>query len=554
MNPFLALLKITFRNYYGISAMRQKYFKEKRELWQPVLAVAGVGVGLSFLLSFCFFLNKGLYAAGKMLGEPALGLELTLIAAGLVIFIFGVSSIIGTLYFTEDSPLLVSLPLKPFQVLAAKFTLVIFNQYLALAFFLVPALLVFGKGEGMGALYIIAAGLVFLLFPVLPLAPAAALSVLVMSTAGSKRLKDLFTVLTYVILIFFALGIQFLMQSLPQGQELTSLETILASHGSLLAAVGKSFPPAVWATRGLALAGTGEGLLNLGLFLVLIGVLIILMLLLGERFFYRGLLAGEEVKRARRERRDSKKLWEAASPFWALVLREHRLFIRTPVYVMNVLPVALIIPVVMVFPLLAQAKLAEIAEIGSYLVQYPYLKLIIVAFTTFFAGTLPLAPSALSREGRLFSLSQAIPVSPGDQIKAKFWYILAINFLCALPFLALVVTVTRLPGPDVPLLALLSLTAAATVTALGILIDLLRPFFDWDNPQHAVKSNLNVLFAMLTTILFLGVLAALSAGLAFRIPWWPGSLTLLVLLGGAAAGLYRGLLLLAEKRYRELEL
>lgn len=554
MKPFFSLLKVTFRNYYGISTMKQKYLVEKKELWQPILAVIGIGVGVVTLFAFSLLISEGIYNGGKMLGEPALVLELAFLISALMIFVFDIGTVISTLYFAQDNDLLAALPLKPIQVISAKFSLVMANQYLVQALLLIPPLFVFGRGEGMGLLYIILAVLIFLLFPALPLAPAAVMAIILMSRAGSKRLKDIFTVLTYMILIVFVIGVQFFMQSLPKGQELASLETIIQTHGGLLKMMGQSFPPAIWVTQSLALVGTWDGFLNFLLFLALTIALFILMLFLGGKYFYRGLLAGEEVARKRRAKGNRKTLWRVSSPFRALMLREHRLFFRTPVFVINVLPVAVIIPVVMVLPLLAQGKISELAEIGSYMVRYPYLKLTIVAFMTFITGTLSLAPSAFSREGRLFFLSQLIPVRPGDQVKAKFWYIMAINFACALPSFALAVYIMRFTWLDTMMLAVLILTMTAVTTALGILIDLTHPYFDWDNPQRAMKNNLNVLFIMVATILLLAVLTAISVGLAFTVPWWMGYLTLLLLAGGAAGGLYTWQFALAEKKYREFEL
>lgn len=554
MRAFLSLLRITFRNYYGISVMKQKYIKERRELWQPILAVIGVGFGGFTILSLYYLISQGLYTGGKLLGETALGLELALLAAAFIIFFFGVSSVITTLYFTEDAPFLVSLPLKPFQVLAAKFSLVMANQYLVLAFLLIPPLVIFGRGEGLGFIYILTAAFIFLLFPAIPLAPAAAIAISIMSRAGSKRIKDLFTILTYVFMIAFGIGIQFLVQYMPKGKEIASLQELLKNHGALLTQVGRGFPPAVWATKALAYAGTGEGLFSLGLFVVLTVALLGLMLLLGERFFYKGLLKGEEVVRGHRVRRRAEVVWGARSPFKALVLREHRLFVRTPVYLMNVLPVAVIVPVIAVLPLITPEKQIPVDKIAPFLAAHPYVKLVIAAITTFIAGTLPLAASALSREGRLFFISQLIPISPRDQVKAKFWYILGVNFLCTLPFFVLAVIIARLGPADILALVILSLAATAAVTELGIVIDLLRPFFDWDNPQRAVKNNLNVLFAMLATLLFLGVFTAAGVGLALVVPWWSGFLILLLLVGGVAVGLYQGQLVLAEKRYRSLEI
>lgn len=554
MKPFLALLKVVFRNYYGISAMKQKYLVKKKELWQPILAVVGIGIGIVFIFSFAMLFSNALYNAGKMLGEPGIVLVLSFLVVAFITFIFDIGTTISTFYFAQDNALLAALPLNPLQVIAARFSVVMVNQYLSQAVFLLPPMIVFGLGEGLGILYIILAAIIFLLFPALPLAPAAFISILLMSRAGSKRLKDIFTILTYVILIVFVIGIQFFMQSLPEGDELSSLESIIQTHGALLTEIGHSFPPAVWVTKALAMVGTAEGLLNLGFFLLLTGALIALMLYLGEKYFYRGLFAGEEVAKKHRIINNRKSIWKASSPFKALLLREHRLFIRTPVFLMNVLPVAIIVPVFAVLPLLAQGKMFEFGELGSYLIKYPYLKLSIIAFMTFIAGTLPLSPSALSREGKLFPLSQLIPASPREQVKAKYWYVLAVNFICTLPLFALSVFLLRLTWADTMALVVLGLAAAAAVTALGILIDYSRPFFDWEDPQRAVKNNLNVLFIMIITLLFMAITGGISVGLAFFAPWWLGYSILLLFVTGISVSLYLWILTLAEKKYRQYEL
>lgn len=554
MKPFLALLKVIFRNYFGISVMKQKYLVEKRELWQPILAVIGLGVGFFFIISFAMLFSTALYNAGKMLGEPGIVLVLSFIAVALITFVFDIGTTISTFYFAKDNSLLAALPLKPLQVVAARFSVVMVNQYLGQLVFLLPPLVVFGIGEGFGVLYIILAAVIFLLFPALPLAPAATLAIVIMSRAGSKRLKDIFTILTYVILLAFVLGIQFFMQKLPQGDEIASIESLIQTHGALLTKIGGSFPPAVWAAKALAMAGTAEGLLNLGFVLVLTLILMALMLYLGERYFYRGVFAGEEVAKRHRTVHNRKNIWKASSPFKALLLKEHRLFIRTPVFLMNVLPVAIIVPLCAMFPLIAQGSLTEFGQLEVVLAEYPYLKLIILGIMAFVSGTLPLSPSALSREGRLFTVSQLIPVSPSKQIKAKFWYTVTVSYFCILPTFILCAVILHLALLDILQLTLLSLAITAAITSLGILIDLARPYFDWEDPQRAVKNNLNVLFMMLITLLFMAIMGTISVGLYFIAPWWLGYAILLVLVTVSSTLLYLWLLTVAEKKYLDYEI
>jgi ABC-2 type transport system permease protein len=172
----------------------------------------------------------------------------------------------------------------------------------------------------------------------------------------------------------------------------------------------------------------------------------------------------------------------------------------------------------------------------------------------FMASLLPLAPTVLTREGKLFSQSQMLPVAPAMQLRAKFWYVAAVNTICACPLYIIGMIVTK-PG----LLNLLVTTAVTLagiglITSLGMLIDLFNPFFDWDNPQRAVKNNANVIISLVLGLALIAAGAAL-AYLAYRaLPWWLGSLLLLVVLLGVEYGLFRWEIALAEKRFREIEL
>jgi len=552
MKPFLGLLKVTFRNYFGISVMKQKYLVEKKDLWQPIAAVIGIAFTLVLFLSMSMTFSKGLYHVGLILGEPALVLVISFITTAFIIFIFdiGLSSAFfildGIMNCWQHCPQTTAH--TGCQVFTGYVQPVLGPDHFAHA----PAVHLLPR-EGLGVSYIFLAAVIFLIFPVLPLVPAGIFAILLMSRAKSRHLKDIITILTYVIALAFAIGIQFFMQSLPQGEELSSLEAMLQTHGALLSEVGSSFPPAIWAAKSLAMAGSIDGLINLGLFLALTAALFALMLALGNKYFYQGLSAGEEVTKKQRVT-NSANSWNSSSPFKALLLREHRLFLRTPVFLMNVLPIAVIVPIFTLIPLLTQGSLHEINNIYPFLNKYPYLKLGIIGFMTFIAGTIPLSPSALSREGKLFTLSQIIPVSPREQIKAKFWYALIVNFICILPIFVISLILLHLTWVDALMLGLLSLAAVAVTTGFGLLIDCQRPYFDWEDPQRAVKNNLNVLFIMLITLIFLAIMAGIAGGLYMIAPWWLGYPLLLLLVTSMAAILYFRLQSIAERKYRHYEL
>jgi len=68
------------------------------------------------------------------------------------------------------------------------------------------------------------------------------------------------------------------------------------------------------------------------------------------------------------------------------------------------------------------------------------------------------------------------------------------------------------------------------------------------------KNNLNVLFIMLITMLFLAVMGGVSVGLSFIAPWWLGCSILLLLVTTISVGLYLWILSLAENNYKHYEI
>ena len=56
----------------------------------------------------------------------------------------------------------------------------------------------------------------------------------------------------------------------------------------------------------------------------------------------------------------------------------------------------------------------------------------------------------------------------------------------------------------------MGLLGSIPTTQIGMAIDILRPMLDWDNPQRAMKQNLNVLISLAVGALYLGGLVFLT--------------------------------------------
>jgi ABC-2 type transport system permease protein len=514
MNHFWIVLKTALNVNYGISALKYRFQKEKDKAANTVFVGLAAALGIGSVISMYTMLLAAMFFGLAAVQQQELILTFSFMIGQLLVMFFGMFYIMSAFYFSRDLNILLPLPLKPWEVMGSKFAVVMMNEYLTVLPALIPALVIYGVGTGQGLLYWIKGCILILAAPIIPLAMGAILMVILMRFVNFRKSKDLLAIIGGFIGLLLALGFNFFMQRLPQGNEEEFMNNLMSTQRGMIEAVGQKFPPSIWATLGL----TEPGLSGWGytfLFLLVSAAFLGVMLWLGSRWFYKSILSGQEINRKKRKVSDeelSGRYSKTSSDVMAVFWREWRLFFRTPLYVINGMTGVVIGPFLVVMPLISnQGTGGQLLK----LLHKPGLAIPVTlgafAFMLFVAGMNIVASTAVSREGSTFWISKMIPVPPGRQVLGKLLH------GCTIAAIGVVVTdtvVVALLGVELwrgIVLLLLGLLGGVLTTVWGLLIDVLRPKLEWTNAHEAVKQNLNG---------FLGILAAL---------------VLLLFLGGAGA-------------------
>jgi ABC-2 type transport system permease protein len=526
----------------------------------PLIALAVVGVVPTMVLYFR--LLGAAFDMLKSLGQEQALLTLAVLAGQLIILVFGLFYLISTFYFSRDLEYLVALPLKPSQIMLSKFAVVLINEYLTMAPFILPALIVYGFKKHRGPGYWIIMPLTYLLLPVIPLAAAGLVVVGMMRLVNIGKKKDLLIIIGSLVLIAAALFLQFGL-SRAAGTSDMDAQKIIAMIGSpdgLVQSIGRRFPPAIWATRLLY-----DGLLTVSGFtgFVLFAGLSILLfggLMAGaQRLFFGGLVGLSERSGSPGRRAKAGAMIKVSSgrhPVRAIFLREVRLMNRTPIFLLNGVLGVLMVPVILALTLSSGKPGDDSAVILRLMTSAkPITGVLVTTMFMIVCATLSgVASSSFSREGRKFWVSKVIPVDYRQQVLAKFLHSMAIALLGITSAAAVLVFRFHLgTGQWLSSLAL-ALPITAFLTSLNLAVDLARPLLDWISPQKAMKQNLNVLIAMLLDLGFLflyGVafIALGKSGLSLA-----AALGILAGLGlGLASLAYVLILQFALRRYPSIE-
>jgi len=214
----LSLVKTQLKVQFNLSALKYKLFKNKRTLMQTLFAV--------LIMLFLLFLFFGFFStafnlvvkAGFMVGQPELVLVVALLSAQLLGLVTGIFTLMSTFYYSKDLPMLITMPFKPWQIIATKLLVTQITIYTLLIPLLVAGIGLYAYYVQVGAMYWIVAAIVTLTSPLLPLSIAAVIVVILMRFVNLTKNRTIFTVLGSLFGAAIGIGIQVFSQRFHHGQ------------------------------------------------------------------------------------------------------------------------------------------------------------------------------------------------------------------------------------------------------------------------------------------------------------------------------------------------
>ncbi|NLZ39178.1 MAG: hypothetical protein GX893_06180 [Firmicutes bacterium] len=497
----LNIIKLQLNVTFNISAFKW-YAKHDKKKVLGALALAVVLL-VSLAPSYYYFyiiLVKDVFQGGYSLGQPEFVFTLAAVAVSLMVLIFGIAFVMSTFYFSQDLSFLIALPLSPSEVIGGKFATVLIQEYLTVIPLMLPVIIIYGTGVRAGLYFWLAALIVMLMLPVIPLTIVSGAVMFLMRVTNLGKRKDFLRIVGMSLMIVILLAFNYFVTKLAPMSQAELMNLIFAREG-LAQLVSRYYPPALILTRALT-AGGAAAILNLSLFIVLNLAGLFVTLFLAERLFYRGLIGGEEIsaRKSISNEQLARRLAYSSHPALAIAQREIKILLRTPIYMFNSVGVVLIMPLAMVVPLLGGEAVEPILNLLQTVQSRVLINLGGAAIIGFVAAFAPAASSSFSREGKQFWISQVIPVAPQVQINGKIIYSILLALLAVPLVFLLSAFVTHWSAVELLLVIIIGLCISLPSITIGLLIDLIRPYLNWDNPQRAIKQNVNVVFGMVGTM------------------------------------------------------
>lgn len=553
MNKLLSLIKTDLNTTYGLSAIKYS-FKSKKNRWQSIIFLIAM---LSLLPSY-FFIVKGLNGMFNIyseIGQESMFLLSGFLATQFMVFFFGLLYVMSKYYFSNDLNHLVPLPIKPSYILGSKFATLMVSEYLTSFPIILPFIYIYGTKSGEGILYWIYSVLLVITLPIIPLVLASLIVMVFMRYTNIGKRKDLLRIVGGILLFVGIIYIQYKIQQIT-GKSLMDdnfLMELVRDSNLLVKKAGLAFPPSMWATLSLSNPNSFSSVVHLISF---IGVGIIgftIMMMLSEKIFFGGLIGNIEVSASKGKNGKRISLEKSAvetKAYIALAKKELIMLFKTPVYLFNAVGGVIILPILL--PIMTGGD-EGIDEIMNFVgVNQELIALVGIGFIVSLGLLNSIGATTFSREGKNFWIQRVLPIKPGDQIIGRVLSSLAVQFLGVIALSISLIYLIDIKIKTIMIIAVIGILGSIPMTQLGMLIDIIRPYLTWDNPQRAMKQNLNVLIAMGIGSLYLGGIGYLTFKSINSIPINIIFLSLTMIFIVSSIILYKVLEKLIIKQFREL--
>lgn len=491
MNNYLTLTKVLLKT--SLSALSEKERKSQRWAY-IVLFICLIPTVGSFVFMF-----KEMIAMMEPYQQAGYIYSMGLQSASIMIFIFASFLIPSVYYFSKDINHLLPLPLTSECIIASKLTVCIVYEYMFCAMILIPLYIAFALCGYTDILFWMINIIVFVTLPIYPLIICSVFIIVIMRFVPMVRRKDLFNFVGSLILIIVCLAFSMYMTNIEEmdANQLTAL--LLNGKNSMLGMFNYLFPHITFISQVLF---TGKTFHIVSYFVVQFTAIIV-FLLISRALYLKGALSIEETN-SKRVKLTDKELTTKSKKQNILIsytIKELKILIRTPAYVMNCVISELMIPIMFVIGMMTGGKdlfpiLQQYIPMIDHLIAYLLLVGIGLGFMA--SNTSMVSATSISREGAGYVFMKYIPVSLNTIFNAK----VLSGFIVSQIMILFVYIGCLFILPISPLYILLSFISAEIGSLLGsyfgLMVDVIHPNLYWEDETSAVKRSISGMMSMFT--------------------------------------------------------
>lgn len=505
MSKIWTLTKVLLKLNYA------DFITDKKKRWAYLFSFVAI-----LFVGFLMFgsITHAMYEGMKHLGQdPGMIIAMGLAIASIWVFLMSITNILTVFYYSNDIEMLLPLPLKPAQIISAKFLTVLITQYVMSSFILLPIFITYGLKSGAFITYYIYMIFIYLLFPIVPLVLASLLMTIIMRYTNIAKNKDRGNIFIGIVSILFIVGINVFMQWRNKSAFTEDAITnyLADNQSSLLIQMTNYFPTTYFGAVALVESANWKGPLYVIFFALISFVFFVLFYYIAERTYLKGVI-GLSTSTAKKQAITTEGLQKStvqSSHLKAYVKKEFKTLFRTPQFFLNCIVQTFVMPIMLFFVLFVQD--GNLKWITGYIDNPESAGFAIgvgLCASLFLMGSNVIATTSFSRDGSSWFVNRYLPVKASDIFFAKAVTAWLINIVILAVFGITMAVVAGVSPVFMILWFLLSANGLLLINLIGTRWDAQTADIHWDTEQKLFKSRYTTLWNFLANILIALVIVA----------------------------------------------
>ncbi len=483
MNEMKVLTCLELRSSFGINKFL--HTKDKKQRKRFIM----LGVAWAFVAAIMIFYVAGLVYGLCLLGLSDIVPSYLAFISSVLIFIFGIFKVGGSLFSSRGYDILSSMPIKPHTICISRFAAMYIEDLVFSSLIMISGMTVYLFLAPFNVLTLVSAAVGVLLVPAIPVVLSVLVGTLICAISVRSKHKSMIQALLVVLLTVGIIGASFTMQDFS-----ASTEVLVSLAENIAALFEKAYPPSVW--LGAAILGDALSLCLFAVVSLLSVALCLAVLVRVHKTVMHGLLsvgARHDYKLKKLSRK---------SALTAMYKREVKRYFSSTVYVTNTVlgPIFGAVMSVALYIVGVDTVAAALPFDIRPLVPFAVAAVFCMMTTT---------SCAISMEGKQIDIVKSLPISAKTFFDCKILLNLTLMLPCwVISEIFLIMALKPTPA-ELLRIVLIPLSLMLFSIVFGIFVNLKFHSFDWEKEEQVVKQSMSAMLGG-----FFGVIVSLLLGVA----------------------------------------
>ncbi len=529
MRELLILVKKDIVQLFSAFLNIKEAIKDKKRR-QKFFVYILVAVSCSYSIKIIFDLFSDLYTTAHTTGRVFDYFVSMTFAFTIILTISIIPYSISKLYYSKGLNQLLTLPLKSRNILISSIFSISLSFFIYALFIFLPGMIKHQELYLLGPLYYVLGFLNLFFYSITICSIITLFSILIMRAVS--KFPSAKNILQFSGMMIMFVGIFAIQGSISKiiSSKMTNGSGLISMTKDVLNPILEYFPPLKFCGEGISVKFIQDALLSLAFNFMISIIAAFVVGIIANKLWIRGLaqMKSTSIRKVSKKQIESKSNYKKSSVMFGIAKRELISIVKTPVYLFNIGISGILIPLVLA--IVSYFQIPEHVNIfsligdgiyGTFVSTFGFGMLETLSIAMGFGLGIGLlssmygssASTSISREGSNMWLNQVLPIPAKDQVFGRYLTALIILAPTNLFFIGVIQFIVRAPLLIVLVVFLASVLSSMAVVSYSLLVDILHPKLNWDNPQQAVKQNLNLFISMMIDFAIL----ALAGYVIFKI-------------------------------------